>query len=448
MKSISSAVITQKREISSFLKFFTRESVVLFVIFLNALIFIALDINPDIVNAYPWLSFVDIVCIIYFIFEALIKIYKYGFKGYLVENWNKFDALIVLSSIPILLEPIIPSISNNLAWTPVLRMVRLFRLAKFLRLGRLVRYAGKGRPLSKIKVPIYFILFIVTANFLFTLVNLPDHISKVINVIYAPLLILGSVAIISKISLIFQDMYINPYFVKEFKDSAEAIINFSRTIFVITLWFCGFIVAIEVAGFNSFSLIAGLGIGSLAVAFAAQDALGNIIAGVSLLAQKNFIIGDYVKLGDNEGKVINLGFRSFDLECRDGSRLSIPNKTINSTTLHNLSKRKELNDTLHFQLSASLTSQELSSSLAIISKTCEDNELIKNHRIKIIEMNLTHTVEVTFYVIIKEVEREYNGIGINDITPRVGSELYMNIFINLEKSDLTPENKILFMQTS
>jgi small-conductance mechanosensitive channel len=262
------------------------------------------------------------------------------------------------------------------------------------------------------------------------------------------LLILGSVAIISKISLIFQDMYINPYFVKEFKDSAEAIINFSRTIFVITLWFCGFIVAIEVAGFNSFSLIAGLGIGSLAVAFAAQDALGNIIAGVSLLAQKNFIIGDYVKLGDNEGKVINLGFRSFDLECRDGSRLSIPNKTINSTTLHNLSKRKELNDTLHFQLSASLTSQELSSSLAIISKTCEDNELIKNHRIKIIEMNLTHTVEVTFYVIIKEVEREYNGIGINDITPRVGSELYMNIFINLEKSDLTPENKILFMQTT
>ena len=333
MKSISSAVITQKREISSFLKFFTRESVVLFVIFLNALIFIALDINPDIVNAYPWLSFVDIVCIIYFIFEALIKIYKYGFKGYLVENWNKFDALIVLSSIPILLEPIIPSISNNLAWTPVLRMMRLFRLAKFLRLGRLVRYAGKGRPLSKIRMPIYFILFIVTANFMFSLVNLPDHIGNFISIIYAPLLILSSVAIISKISLIFQDIYINPFLKREYNESAEAIGNFSRTIYVIVLWFVGLIIAIELAGYNSFTLIAGLGVGSIAIAFAAQDALGNIIAGISIFVQKHFFIGDFLKIDDKEGKVVSLGLRSFVLECRDGSRLSFPNKIINSSVV-------------------------------------------------------------------------------------------------------------------
>ena len=441
-------MMIQKRQIPNFLELFTREALVLFVIFLNALIFIILDVNPAVVNDYQWLNSVDIFCVIYFIFEAFIKIYKYGFRGYIVENWNKFDALIVLSSIPILLEPLIPSVANNLAWTPVLRMMRLLRLAKFLRLGRLVKYASKDGPLSKIRIPIYFILFIVTANFLLTLINLPTHISNKISIIYAPLLILSSVAIISKISLIIQYMYVNPFLEKEYKDSAEAISNFGRTIFVLVLWFFGIIVSIEVAGFNSFSLIAGLGIGSLAIAFAAQDALGNIIAGIALFAQKHFFIGDYIKVGDNEGKVISLGFRSFVLECRDGSRLSIPNKTINSATLSNLSKRKKLNDTLYFQLSASLSSEELNASLSIISKTCEDNALIVNHRLKIVEMSLTHTVEVTFYVMIKEVEREYSGIGINDITPRVGSDLYMNIFINLEKSDLTPENKILFMQTS
>jgi len=96
-------MMIQKRQIPNFLELFTREALVLFVIFLNALIFIILDVNPAVVNDYQWLNSVDIFCVIYFIFEAFIKIYKYGFRGYIVENWNKFDALIVLSSIPILL---------------------------------------------------------------------------------------------------------------------------------------------------------------------------------------------------------------------------------------------------------------------------------------------------------------------------------------------------------
>ena len=64
--------------------------------------------------------------------------------------------------------------------------------------------------------------------------------------------------------------------------------NFSRTIYVIVLWFVGLIIAIELAGYNSFTLIAGLGVGSIAIAFAAQDALGNIIAGISIFVQKHF----------------------------------------------------------------------------------------------------------------------------------------------------------------
>tara|TARA_B100000963_G_scaffold172612_1_gene150115 strand:+ start:354 stop:1679 length:1326 start_codon:yes stop_codon:yes gene_type:complete len=434
------------RKIPTSIGFLIKEPIVLFVIFLNGLIFIILDVNPNVSNSYPWLELVDIVCISYFIFEAILKIYSLSLKGYLSDNWNKFDAVIVISSIPILLEPIIPSIAGNFAWTPVLRMTRLFRLAKFLRLGRLIKYAGREGALSTIRFPIYFILFLVTSNFLLSLIYLPAHIKNFIDIIYAPLLILASVSIISKISLIIQKSIFNPYIEETYSKSSEAIINLSRTAFVIILWSIGMVVAIEVAGFNSFSLIAGLGIGSLAVAFAAQDALGNIIAGVSLFAQKNFEIGDYLKIGDYEGIVISLGLRSFILETRDKSRISIPNKNINSLPIENLSVRKRLKDKICMQLSSSLTSEELNNSRDIIQNTCSNYNLIDTYRIKLLELRYTHNIEVTFIINIDDIKKEYKDINLMDITPQIGTQLYLKIFEDLEKSDLTPENRIMFAQ--
>ena len=435
------------RKIPFFLNFAVSESFVLFVIFLNACVFLILDVNPQIGAEYPLLYKLDIVCILFFILEALIKIYSLGYKNYFSDNWNKFDTLIVISSLPILLEPIMPALAANLTWAPILRMTRVLRLAKFLRLGRIIRYAGRDGALSQIRVPIYLILLIVTSNFLLGLLTLPDHIQEFVKIIYAPSLILALTAIVSKVSLLIQEIYINPIIKKDYGESSEVIIGFGRTGFVLVLWFIGIIVAIEIAGFNSFSLIAGLGIGSLAVAFAAQDALGNILAGISLLVQKHFVIGDYLKIADNEGRVVNLGLRSFILESRDGSRVSIPNKSINIHPVRNLSLRKKINDNVYLQLSSSLSSQELDASISIIKNACSNFYLISGFRVKIVEMKFTHNINITFSTVIEDVEEQINGIDILDIAPTVGSMLYMEIFSQLEKSELTPDTKVLFMQS-
>lgn len=435
------------RKIPFFLNFAVSESFVLFVIFLNACVFLILDVNPQIGAEYPVLYQLDIVCILFFILEALIKIYSIGYKNYFSDNWNKFDSLIVISSLPILLEPIMPALAANLTWAPILRMTRVLRLAKFLRLGRIIRYAGRDGALSQIRIPIYLILLIVTSNFLLGLITLPDHIQEFIKIIYAPSLILAVTAIVSKVSLLMQEVYLNPIITKDYGESSEVIIGFGRTGFVLVLWFIGIIVAIEMAGFNSFSLIAGLGIGSLAVAFAAQDALGNILAGISLLVQKHFVIGDYLKVADNEGRVVNLGLRSFILESRDGSRVSIPNKSINIHPVRNLSLRKKINDNVYLQLSSSLSSEELEASISIIKNVCSKFDLISGYRVKIVEMKFTHNINITFSTIIDDVKEQINGIDILDIAPTVGSMLYMEIFNQLEKSELTPDTKILFMQS-
>ena len=435
------------RKLPFFLNFAVSESFVLFVIFLNACVFLILDVNPQIGVEYPLLYQLDIVCILFFILEALIKIYSIGLRNYFSDNWNRFDSLIVVSSLPILLEPIMPALASNLTWTPILRMTRVLRLAKFLRLGRIIRYAGRDGALSQIRIPIYLILLIVTSNFLLGLITLPNHIQEFIKITYAPSLILATTAIVSKVSLLMQEVYLNPIITKDYGESSEVIIGFGRTGFVLVLWFIGIIVAIEMAGFNSFSLIAGLGIGSLAVAFAAQDALGNILAGISLLVQKHFVIGDYLKIADNEGRVVNLGLRSFILESRDGSRVSIPNKSINIHPVRNLSLRKKINDNIYLQLSSTLSSQELEASISIIKNVCSKFDLISGYRVKIVEMKFTHNINITFSTIIEDVKEQINGIDVLDIAPTVGSMLYMEIFDQLEKSELTPDTKILFMQS-
>jgi hypothetical protein len=62
-------------------------------------------------------------------------------------------------------------------------------------------------------------------------------------------------------------------------------------------------------------------------------------------------------------------------------------------------------------------------------------------------MKFTHNINITFSTVIEDVKEQINGIDILDIAPTVGSMLYMEIFSQLEESELTPDTKVLFMQS-
>ena len=80
-----------------------------------------------------------------------------GFKGYLEDNWNKFDLLIVIASMPILIEPFIGAL-EIMSWAPLFRLTRLLRLARFLRLSRILRYVQNVENLKKYQAPVYFLI--------------------------------------------------------------------------------------------------------------------------------------------------------------------------------------------------------------------------------------------------------------------------------------------------
>ena len=87
------------------------------------------------------------------------------------------------------------------------------------------------------------------------------------------------------------------------------------------------------------ALIAGLGIGGIAIALAGKETVENLFAAFTILTDKPFHAGELIKLGEVEGTVERIGFRSTRLRSADGSAYVIPNQKLVSETLVNLSWR-------------------------------------------------------------------------------------------------------------
>jgi MscS family membrane protein len=88
------------------------------------------------------------------------------------------------------------------------------------------------------------------------------------------------------------------------------------------------------------SLLAGLGIGGIAFALAAKDTVENLFGSVTVLVDRPFNIGDWVLIGDQEGTVEEIGFRSTRLRTFYNSRITIPNSMLVHSCVDNLGARR------------------------------------------------------------------------------------------------------------
>lgn len=91
-------------------------------------------------------------------------------------------------------------------------------------------------------------------------------------------------------------------------------------------------------GFNVNGFIAGLGLGGLAFALAAKDMLANIFAGIVILMEKPFTIGERISSGKAQGVVEDISFRSTKIRAADQSLVTVPNSLLANEAIVNLSR--------------------------------------------------------------------------------------------------------------
>lgn len=102
--------------------------------------------------------------------------------------------------------------------------------------------------------------------------------------------------------------------------------------------FLAVIMAIQNLGYSISGLLASLGIGGLAVALAARDTLANIFGSLMIILDRPFRIGDWVKAGDLEGTVEEVGFRSTKIRTFARTLISVPNSVITNMAIDNFSR--------------------------------------------------------------------------------------------------------------
>ena len=137
------------------------------------------------------------------------------------------------------------------------------------------------------------------------------------------------------------------------------------------------------------ALLAGLGIAGLAVSLAAQDTLRNFFGSIMIIADQPFAIGDSVKIGDMEGNVEDIGFRSTRLRTADGYVATIPNGNIASTAVLNYSRRRGIRRTLDVTLPPDTPPETMATAIGLLRETLVDKDVAPG-------IDMTHPPTVTF----------------------------------------------------
>lgn len=112
-----------------------------------------------------------------------------------------------------------------------------------------------------------------------------------------------------------------------------------KNILSVLIWVLGLASVMAQFGFDIVSLVAGLGIVGLAVGFAAQSTLANFIAGITILLEQSFQVGDWINMNDQEGRVVLISLRTTHILTRDNITVIIPNSNVASSEVTNLTSK-------------------------------------------------------------------------------------------------------------
>jgi len=117
-----------------------------------------------------------------------------------------------------------------------------------------------------------------------------------------------------------------------------AVVTLARRTLITFVILLTLLAVLQNVGFNVTGLVAGLGIGGLAVALAAQKSLEHFFGGLSLVADQPIRVGDFCRFGDRTGTVEDIGLRSTRVRTVDRTLVTIPNAEFSCMQIENFSR--------------------------------------------------------------------------------------------------------------
>lgn len=184
-------------------------------------------------------------------------------------------------------------------------------------------------------------------------------------------------------------------------------------------------------GFPAYSIIAGLGVGGLAVALAAQSTIANLIGSLLIAIEKPFRVGHVVRVGGSEGTVEDVGFRSTRIRTPDNSLVTIPSSTVVNSTVENLSVRTKRRQRFFVQVTYDTPREKVEELVARIRQLIIDHPLAEQSTCEVRFNNFGESsldILVMFHLLVQDYstelrEREALLLQIMDLVKNAGVDL-------------------------
>jgi MscS family membrane protein len=160
-----------------------------------------------------------------------------------------------------------------------------------------------------------------------------------------------------------------------------------------------------VLDFNLTTALAGVGIGTLAIGFGAQQTIANLFGGVSVLGDEVIRVGDVCKFGDRTGTVEDIGLRSTRVRTEERTLLAIPNGTVATINVENLSRRDKILFKTVLGLHTDTSQEHVSAVLSEIRRVLSSNSKIESNSVRVRLVELTASalnLELVCYILTQD----------------------------------------------
>lgn len=143
------------------------------------------------------------------------------------------------------------------------------------------------------------------------------------------------------------------------------------------IWILGIMIALNNAGYNITALIAGLGVGGLALALAAQDTVKNVFGGIMIFIDKPFKIKERIVVSGYDGTVTEIGIRSTRIRTLQGRLVTIPNSILSNNIIENISVEPSRKIVMNLGLTYDMQPEQIEEAMKICRGIAEAHESIE-----------------------------------------------------------------------
>ena len=211
-----------------------------------------------------------------------------------------------------------------------------------------------------------------------------------------------------------------PVFQFKFLGSSEGVRRLLQRALKVVVFIFGIFAILEAFGLPVASLIAGMGIGGLVISLAAQDTASNLIAGLVIIIEHPFAIGDWIITSQAEGTVEDITFRSTKIRTLENTLAIVPNSVISAEMITNGSERKKRMEEFKVGVCYDTPRAKIEAVCAAFSQLLKNDEGIEDEPVVV---RLSGFSDSSIDILIRYYTKTTDPLEFLEVTERINLEI-------------------------